>query len=203
MEQKTPISPENNNLQSQIKTLETILLKNPVLNTIFERVPDLQLPNWYVGAGCLCQTVWNFLSGRDLLSNINDVDLVYFDAADLTDETETYFSDTARKLFSDIPIRIDIKNQARVHLWYESHFGYSIQPYQSVEEAINTWPTTATAVAVRYDDRRLFSVYAPYGLDDLFGLIVRPNKVQIIEEIYLAKVNRWKACWPALRIIPW
>jgi hypothetical protein len=198
-----PISPINNSLQRQLTTLETILLKSTVLKAILGRVPSLALPNWYVGAGCIAQTVWNFLSGRDLLSDINDVDLVYFDESDLSSESESLLSDMAGGLFSDLPIKIDLKNQARVHIWYEKHFGYPIPPHQSIEEAINSWPTTATAVAVRYEENGSFIVYTPYGLDDLFGLGVRPNKVQITEEIYLAKVKRWKACRPELRIIPW
>jgi hypothetical protein len=195
--------PINSSLQSQFKVLESIVLKNSALKTILERTPSLSLPNWYLGAGCIAQTVWNYLSGRDLLAHINDADLVYFDNTDLSLEAEALRMGLTKKLFSDIPLLVDLKNQARVHLWYEGHFGYPIQPYQSVEEAINSWPTTSTAVAVKYDDNGVFTVYAPYGLNDLFSMIVRPNKLQITEETYMGKVNRWKACWPNLRIIPW
>jgi uncharacterized protein len=197
------ITPTNGNLSPQFKKLIIIILKSPVLKTILERATGLSLPNWYLGAGCVAQTVWNYLSGRDLLLDICDADLVYFDENDLSFESENIKISSAHKLFSDMPIFVDVKNQARVHLWYEEHFGYSITPYQSVEEAINSWPTTATAAAVRTDENGYFSVCAPFGLEDLFGMIVRPNKKQITEEIYLKKVKRWKACWPGLRIIPW
>lgn len=40
-------------------------------------------------------------------------------------------------------------------------------------------------------------------LNDLLGLIVRPNKVQITKEIYEKKVLRWKTNWPDLNVIPW
>jgi hypothetical protein len=161
-------TPVNTCLQSQLKGLEAIVLRNSALKIILERTPDLSLPNWYLGAGCIVQTVWNYFSGRDLLANINDADLVYFDETDLSFEAEEHRTGLARELFSDIPIRVDLKNQARVHLWYERHFGYPIQPYRSVEEAINSWPTTATAVAVKYDGKGVFTVYAPYGLNDLY-----------------------------------
>ena len=46
-------------------------------------------------------------------------------------------------------------------------------------------------------------MYAPYGLNDLFGMIVRPNKLQITEVIYQQKVTRWKTCWPSLQIVGW
>lgn len=199
----SPMLPVNSNLQSQLKAIETIVLQNSALQTILERTPGLSLPNWYLGAGCISQTVWNYFSGRDLLDNLNDADLVYFDDTDLSFEAEDRRIHLGRELFSDVPIHVDLENQARVHLWYERHFGYPIQPYKSVEEAIRNWPTTATAVAVKYDDKGVFKVYAPYGVNDLFSMIARPNKVQIIEEIYMDKVNRWKACWPNLRAIPW
>ena len=89
-----------------------------------------------------------------------------------------------------------------MHLRSQKHFHYSIQPYQSLEDAINHWPTTATCVGVQYVRNELF-VYAPYGLNDLFGMVVRPNKLQITKEIYLKKVTRWKQCWPKLQIVPW
>jgi hypothetical protein len=64
---------------------------------------------------------------------------------------------------------------ARVHVWYKEAFGKEIKPYTSTEDAIDTWPTTATSVGVRYSNGR-FQVYAPYGLHDLLGMIVKPIK---------------------------
>jgi hypothetical protein len=49
----------------------------------------------------------------------------------------------------------------------------------------------------------VFSVYAPYGLNDMFGQIIRPNKVQITKETYLAKCTKWKAKWDSLQIVEW
>ncbi|RJQ80151.1 MAG: hypothetical protein C4519_10420 [Desulfobacteraceae bacterium] len=138
-----PMRPIALNLQSQLKALESILLDNRLIRTVLERASDLCLPNWYVGAGCVSQSVWNYLAGRDLSADIHDIDLVYYDGADLTEATESRRCDSARSLFAELPIRIDLKNEARVHIWHESHFGYPIKPYRSVEEAINSWPTTA------------------------------------------------------------
>jgi hypothetical protein len=56
------------------------------------------------------------------------------------------------------------------HLWYEDRFGYSIKPYLSSAAAIATFPTTATAVGVRRICGKL-ECCAPFGLDDLFGLL--------------------------------
>ena len=81
-------------------------------------------------------------------------------------------------------------------------FGYAIEPYTSTEAAIRTWPTTATAVGVRMT-RGVPFVFAPFGLQDLFGLVVRANRVQITRAIYERKVARWTRCWPSLTVLPW
>jgi hypothetical protein len=188
---------------SRAALLQKILMQNFAIKTVLDRASGLSLPNWYLGAGCIAQTVWNHYSKRPLLDNISDMDLVYFEDQKLEFEAEDEKVKKVREVFSDIPVPIDLKNQARVHLWYEKHFGYAIKPYRSVEEAIKTWPTTSTAVAVKYNEEGKFIIYAPFGLDDLLGLTVRPNKTQITEEIYLKKVARWKTCWPDLTIIPW
>src|SRR6516165_8148844 len=49
--------------------------------------------------------------------------LVYFDVGDLSADREMRQATRVRNLLADIPIWIDTKNQARVHLWYESKFG--------------------------------------------------------------------------------
>src|SRR5262249_30833403 len=96
----------------------------------------------------------------------------------------------------------DVKNEARVHLWYQAKFGYPIVPYSSSAEAIATFPTTATAVGVRCRDGK-FECCTPFGLDDLFGLVVRPNKIQITSAIYETKIERWRPLWPQLTFMPW
>jgi hypothetical protein len=194
---------DNQDLDSQLKELREIIYHSEHLWGILSRNREINLPNWYLGAGCITQTVWNWLSGRDaLMAHIKDVDIVYFDPSDLSEQTERDREMAIRKAFHDIPLEFDVKNQARVHLWYEKKFGYPIQPYRSVEAAINTWPTTATAIAARIDDRG-YKICAPFGLNDLLGMIVRPNKTQITKEIYEAKVSRWIKHWPDLTIIPW
>ena len=102
-----------------------------------------------------------------------------------------------------IPVAVDVKNQARVHLWYRQRFGYDIVPYTSIEDAVATWPTPATAVGVRLAHGRPVVVLAPRGLDDLLGLVVRANRVQITPQIYRSKVSRWTRHWPRLTVLAW
>lgn len=191
----------NSELSEQVKALKKVLQYNQTLCRVAEESEKLGLTNYYLGAGCIAQSVWNYQNGNPTLHGIDDIDFVYYDD-DLSLEAENSVVEAVKKRFSDCPLRIDVKNQARVHIWYWSHFGYDIAPYNSLESAINTWPTTATAIGIRQVNGQL-KVYAPYGLNDLFSQIVRPNKLQITQEIYEKKVNKWLRNWPSLTIVPW
>jgi len=197
-----PIDAFNRDLARQWEALQDIVLQSPTLYDILTRAQTLDLSDYYIGAGCITQTVWNRLSGYPPDYGISDVDLVYYDS-NLEQAAEDRVADQARQLFTDIPFPIDVKNEARVHLWYEERFGYAIPPYSSLEDAINTWPTTATSMGLRIEAGNRFRVYAPFGLNDLFGRIIRPNKAQITEDIYHAKVTKWRKKWPELTVIPW
>ena len=193
----------NTDIQSQIMFLEEIIESNTLLSDVLGRAEQLNIENYYIGAGCVTQTVWNYLSGYDPMYGIKDIDFVYFDNTNLDYESENEMTLRVKELYKNHQIHFDIKNQARVHLWYEDHFGYDITPYTSLEEAINTWPTTASAIGIRRQEANILKVYAPFGLNDMFGKIVRANKTQITEEIYRKKANSWFQKWPDLRIIEW
>lgn len=195
----TETSPE---LQTPQQQLQAILSQSPVLWEIIETAPQLGLAQYYIGAGCICQTVWNRQNGLDPLYGISDIDLAYYDGEDLSYQAEDRVVCRAQALFAHLPVEIDLKNQARVHLWYQDHYGYALAPYPSLEAALATWPTTATAVGVRLHGGVL-EVFAPFGLEDLLCQVVRANKVQITQATYLQKCQKWQAKWPGLRVVGW
>jgi len=182
--------------------LAALLEKNVAVWRAVQGLHALELPEAYVGAGCVAQTVWNRLHGYPPQHGIKDIDIVYFDGQDLSIGAEQAALERAAARFPDLAPRLDVKNEARVHLWYEARFGFPIAPYQSVEDAIGSWPSTATAIGVRIETGR-FRAFAPFGLDDLWGGIIRPNKRLITREIYEAKANAWRAKWPDLRVYAW
>lgn len=193
----------NLDLQMQLKVLEKIIMSNKTLEEVISKAHLSGIENYYIGAGCIAQTVWNYMSGNPLEYGIKDIDFAFFDDKNIDYKCENSVVLKMKELFSNLQVDIDVKNQARVHIWYENHFGYKIQPYTSLEAALNTWPTTATAIGVRRGHNGELKVYAPFGLNDLFGKIVRANKVQINREIYEVKVSRWLSTWPDLLVIPW
>lgn len=193
----------NLDIYAQYKALENIIMSNEITNIAIERAKLLDIDNYYIGAGCITQTVWNYLSNYPLEYGIKDIDFVYFDDINIDFESENKVISQVKKLYSDLRNEVDVKNQARVHLWYRNHFGFTIEPYTSLEAAINTWPTTATAIGVRKEKNNEFKIYAPFGLNDLFGKIVRANKTQITKQVYENKVSSWLNKWPDLKVIAW
>ena len=128
------------------------LRQNDVLRECLRRFPALNLPAWYLGACCVVQTIWNLAHDKTPSDDILDYDLVYYDR-DLSEERERSVTRAAQELVADLPITLDVTNEARVHIWYPEVFGYGIQPYQSTEDAIGTWPTTATVIGGRSSGR--------------------------------------------------
>lgn len=132
-------------LNAQIKLLNDILMRDQELYNVLRTISKLNLPNSYVGCGSITQSVWNQIFSKDLGFGISDLDIVYFD----TDLSEAKENEIRNQLLSELPLKkynIDVKNEARVHLWYQHRFGQKINPYVSTEDAISTWPTTASSL---------------------------------------------------------
>ena len=182
---------------------EQIIRSNKTIMKILEELSNYSLKhpdfnNYYLTAGCVCQTILNYLHGYDLNNNINDYDIVYFDS-DISYEKEDRIIKDLSKLFN---VSVDIKNQARVHLWYNSKYHVKYDPYKSVEEAIGTWCSTMSCIGIRLENGELV-IYSPYGLDDLFNMRVVPVKKRFVKVSYDEKVKRWKRNWDKLEIIEW
>ena len=68
--------------------LENIIKENKLLMNILEKARDLNIENYYIGAGCVAQSTWNYLCGNDLWFGIKDIDFVYFDQENINNSTE-------------------------------------------------------------------------------------------------------------------
>ena len=136
-------------MRNQEVQLRAVLSRSPVVTTIVDRWSEIGLPNCRPVAGCVAQTVWNDAFGLPAAHGLSDVNFVYFDGNDLSAETEARHAAKLRALFADFGLWLDVKNEARVDLWHPENFGGTLAPYVSVEDAIATCPTTATAVGVQ------------------------------------------------------
>ncbi|PZG81910.1 hypothetical protein C1I97_35635 [Streptomyces sp. NTH33] len=190
-------------LDEQLESLRAVLSRNSVLTEVLERTATLDLPGWYVTAGCLFQTVWNVVTDRPPTSGIKDYDVFYFDADDLSREAEDDVIGAGREVFADLPAEVEIRNEARVHLWYEDKFGVTCPPYESTEAAIDSFAATTCCLGVRLEAGGRWRVYAPHGLSDVFNLVVRPNPVLAPRSVYETKAARWRGQWPELTVLDW
>jgi hypothetical protein len=179
-----------------------IVMRNPVVGAVLERAERLDLPGWYLAAGCLFQTVWNVLDGHDPRRGIRDYDLFYFDRADLSWEAEDRVIRRGAAAMVDVGAEVEVRNEARVHLWYEEHFGVPCPPYASTEAAIDSFASTTCCYGLR-SQRGQPVVYAPHGYDDLFNFVIRPNPVLAPRSLYETKAARWQQLWPRLTVLPW
>ncbi|KAK3187324.1 hypothetical protein K4F52_003955 [Lecanicillium sp. MT-2017a] len=198
------INPAQLPLDEQLSHLRTILSTNKTLLLILSRVHALNLPNWYLAAGAVSQTIWNHMSGMPPETGISDYDLVYHDASDLSWEAEDRVIQAGKALFADIATEVEIRNQARVHIWYEEKYSVKCPPHRSVEAGIDTWISTSAMIGIRLkEDGEAWSVYAPRGLADFFNMVARPNDAVGVREQYDKKAARWKGIWKGLTVEPW
>jgi hypothetical protein len=82
-------------------------------------------------------------------------------------------------------------------------FGYAVPPVQSGEDAIGTWPETATCIGVRLLPHDEVLVAAPLGLGDLFQMILRGNPRRVSVELFRQRLQE-KAIqqkWPRVLVI--
>ena len=163
------------------------------------RLADLDLPDAHLAAGCLFQTVWNVHDDQDPQRGIGDYDVIYFDDTDLSWDAEDVVIRRAAEAFDVLGVEVEVRNQARVHLWYEDHFGVPCRPITSCADAIDRY----AAHACRFGISAHGDVYAPSGFDDLFGFVLRPNPVVAPRHVYETKAARWLALWPRLQVLPW
>jgi uncharacterized protein len=181
-------------------TFLDLVQRNPVNEAILRALVALGLPDAWLVAGCLTQTVWNALSGRSATYGINDYDVFYFDP-DTSWEAEDAVIKRVQAQLDGCDARIEIRNQARVHLWYPAKHGKPYAPLARAAEGIDRFLTVNTQVGIHPRETG-FDVYAPNGLDDVANMIVRPNPSPNFSAAnYTAKAARWKALWPEITVM--
>lgn len=161
---------------------------------------DLELPVWCIGAGALRNVVWDTLHDLAEPSSLSDIDLAWFDASDLSRQRDL---ELQSRLTPQSIAPWEVTNQAGVHLWFESYFGYAVAPLRSLDQAVASWPEYATSVGVWLDKNDGLHVIAPHGLGDLFDLVVRRNPTRIDVATYRRRVAQksYTARWPQIRIV--
>jgi hypothetical protein len=160
--------------------LETILRAAPRLMSVLRTARALDLPDWMVFSGAVYQPVLNHLTGRPADYGLKDYDLGYYDAADLSYEAEDVVIRRAAAAFPpDLAPLVEVRNQARVHLWFEQKFGEADYGRLSCSaDALLRFASATFALGVRLETDDRLTVLAPFGLENLFALRLRPNPLR-------------------------
>jgi hypothetical protein len=187
----------------QAAALEVIVRESELLMGVLTAARQLDLPDWLLVAGAVYNSVWNALTGRPALHGIKDADLFYFDPSDLGYGAEDRVIQAAAAQFAGLAVPVEVRNQARVHLWFPQHFGIDYPPLASSAEGVDRFTTRAHAVGLRLEPDDRLTIHAPFGLDDLFGFRLTPNRRLENGPTHRAKAAKALQNWPELRFDDW
>ncbi|WP_299013148.1 nucleotidyltransferase family protein [uncultured Photobacterium sp.] len=155
---------------------------------------ELNLPDWYLGAGFLRNAIWDHLHGKEQMTPLNDIDFVYFDTKHVCLKTEQQIEAQLQQCFP--VVSWEVRNQARMHV------KHGHQPYSDTVAAISQWIEVPTCVGVRLepDDKLVFC--APFGLGENWSLKVRINPNNSRPEIFRQRIaeKNWLKLWSKLQI---
>ena len=158
-------------------------------------VERLKLPDWYIAAGFLRNAIWDFLHEKTTRTPLNDVDVVYYDPANLSEVSEQKFE---AALQARLPgVKWQVRNQARMHILNDH------AAYRDTEHAMAHWPEVPPCVGVRIEPDESLKVAAPYGIEENWSLRVAPNPlVRYPASLYNDRIcnKRWLEHWHKLQI---
>lgn len=171
---------------------------------ILTAAKSLNLPDWWIGAGFVRGKVWDSLHGYSSKTPLTDIDVIYFDKKDFSEDEAGKESTRQEKIYEQklgklVPgVNWSVTNQARMHVYHNT------KPYKSSEEALGDWVETATCVGVKIDDNGGYILTAPHGIGDLVNLILRPTtKTERNLEEFERRVTdkKWLIKWPKLKLL--
>ncbi|TDF86212.1 nucleotidyltransferase family protein [Pseudomonas sp. H9] len=177
--------------------LLSIAMTNPVNAEITARLPELRVDQCMLTAGCLFQAVWNHQAQLPAAWGIKDYDVFYFDP-ELSWEAENEVIQAAQHLFQDLEVNVEVKNQARVHLWYEERFGRHYPQLRCAKDGVDRYLVAGTCIGLEIESGEL---YAPYGLGDIEQGLLRINPKNAQPDLFEQKAKSYQARWPWLRVI--
>ena len=174
-----------------------IIAQDPVGMKQLHCVRSLGLPDWCIAAGFVRNRVWDHLHGISPPRPSPDIDVLFFDAGDISRQRE---ADCEARLGEMVPgVVWEVRNQARMHLVRKN-----VAPHRDTAEAMTHWLETVTAVGVRLEADDTLTVIAPLGTDDLLGLRCRPTEAgRARRDQYDARIaaKRWRELWPRVRFL--
>lgn len=172
-----------------------LLLQDEFRLRCLKAASSLHLPDWYLGAGFLRNAIWDHQHQHKLATPLNDIDLVYFDAQDVSETTEQRYAAALSALVPEVCW--EVKNQARMHLRHQH------APYQSCSEGIQYWVEVPTCVGVRLEPDGKLHFYTAFGLEENWSLDIKINPLNPRPALFQQRIEEkgWLERWPKLRVV--
>ncbi|CAL1690735.1 hypothetical protein MMB232_00869 [Brevundimonas subvibrioides] len=158
------------------------------------------LPDWRIFSGAVYQAVWNALTGHPAGYGRKDFDLGYFDPDTSWDAEDVVIKRVAAAFDEPFASTVEVRNQARVPIWFPAHFGEPYDPIACTDEALERFVAPAFAVGIRLEPDDTISIAAPLGLEDMFGLVLRPNPNRGVAKDWGRVVEKLTTRWPELTV---
>jgi hypothetical protein len=181
--------------------LADIVRADPGLMHVLTTVRGLGLNDWRVFSGAVYQSVWNAVTGRPVGYGRKDYDLGYFDPDTSWDAEDAVIKRVAAAFDEPFRSEVEVRNQARVHLWFMDRFGEPYEALTATDAALARFVAPAFAVGVRLEADDIISIAAPFGLEDVFSMTLRPNPNRPLARGWDKTVASARARWPELTVI--
>lgn len=155
---------------------------------------SLELNDWCLAAGFVRTLIWDKLHGYDQLTTLGDIDLIYFDQTDCSEEIDRRTEDHLKQI-SNYPW--SVKNQARMHLRNRDN------PYSSSTDAMTYWVELQAAIGAKLSDKGDIIILAPFGLNIFFDNSIRLNHKRPKPTAFKNRIQekQWLEKWPKLRVL--
>jgi hypothetical protein len=89
-------------------------------------------------------------------------------------------------------VAVEVKNQARVHLWYEKRFGVPCPALKRATDGIDRYLAAGLCLGIRVATGEL---YAPGGVEEAWRGILRINPRNPIPGQFLEKTRDYTRSW--------
>ncbi|MBY0122003.1 nucleotidyltransferase family protein [Bacillus sp. S/N-304-OC-R1] len=180
------------------KDITRVICEDKWMMELLHIVKTLNLPDWWICAGFVRSKIWDVLHGFETRTPLSDIDVIYYDPDDTDERVEKRIEGRLRELLPNVPW--SVKNQARMHAI--NH----LPPFTSSVDGIAKFPETVTALGVKLNEQNNIVLTAPWGIDDVILLDVKPTPIYLeTKDLFKVYENRmkkkaWEEVWSMVRV---
>ncbi|MTI08519.1 nucleotidyltransferase family protein [Curvivirga aplysinae] len=181
------------------KTIE-LITNDPMRMDALKTHQSLNLKDSWIGAGFIRNKIWDHMHGFRGYHYKSDIDVLYFDpTCNLNaQELEIRLNNTTHGITSNLG-DWSVKNQAVMHKRNKD------QPYKDTEDAMRYWVETCTSVGIRLNKHNQLEIIAPFGLEDIYNLVLKPTHKfkSDLNYVFINRISKknWQRYWPKLTVI--